>query len=113
MPPVIIPCSLHAEGRRQVLEGPDRELVHSRIELSAAFARSPPSSPAHPGSAPVPTADHRALVFPQDPDRGGDDEDHNHHYGNNAEDQLEAAHAVPPRDALVVAPASQPGGSAL
>src|SRR5712691_4364860 len=28
--------SLHAEGRRQALEGPDREVVHSHLELSDA-----------------------------------------------------------------------------
>src|SRR5262249_39744883 len=63
------------------------------------------------GARPSPEPeDDGALVLPQDPDRGGDDEDHDHHDGNNADDQLKAAHTVPPRDARVVASTSRPEG---
>jgi hypothetical protein len=58
--------SLHAEGRRQALEGPDREIVHFRLELSDAFARGPRLGTARQ-SAPVGTdVHHRVLIRLQD-----------------------------------------------
>ena len=77
---VSAPCScqqihsLHAKARRQAVEGPDREVVHSRLELSDAFARGShflrqPSRPSAVPTHPIPWIAVNIVTWPRNHSR--------------------------------------------